>query len=122
MASLPRWGGETFINQLVIAANLDIEVVDWPAVTNTRKQEKVGALRGLVGDLSMINDALQILSPLGLLRQNVRLLRLVRGSRRTAIAGGPGFAPWLGATPATRSAFARGKTRRRINPGRDARR
>jgi glycosyltransferase involved in cell wall biosynthesis len=122
MASLPRWGGETFINQLVIAANLDIEVVDWPAVTNTRKQEKVGAFRGLVGDLSMINDALQILSPLGLLRQNVRLLRLVRGSRRPAIAGVRGFAPWLGATPATRSAFARGKVRRRINPGRDARR
>jgi glycosyltransferase involved in cell wall biosynthesis len=121
MAELPRWGGETFINQLVIAANLEIEVVDWPGVTNTRKQDKVGALRGLVGELSMINDALQVLSPLGLLRQNVRLLRLVRGTRRTAIAGGRGFGPWLAAAPAMRSALARGKPRRRIAPGRDAR-
>ncbi len=121
MATLPRWGGETFINQLVIAANLNIEVIDWPGVTNTRKQEKVGALRGLAGDLSMISDALQILSPFGLLRQNVRLLRLVRGSRRPTMTGVRGFGPWLGGTPATRSALVRSKTRRRIDPGRSAR-
>jgi glycosyltransferase involved in cell wall biosynthesis len=120
MAGLPRWGGETFINQLVIAANLDIEVVDWPGVTNTRKHDKVGTLRGLVGDLRMINDALQILSPLGVLRQNVRLLRLVHGSRWPMAVGGRGFGPWLGGTPATRSAFARGK-RRPIVRGRNAR-
>ena len=85
LAGLPRWGGETFINQLVIAAALKIEVVDWPGVANTRKQQKVGALRGLVGDLSMINDALQVLSPFGLIRQNVRMLRPHSG---VAPAGG----------------------------------
>lgn len=121
MAALPRWGGETFINQLVIAANLHIEVVYWPGVANTRKHEKVGALRGFVGDLSMINDALQILSPLGLLRQNVRLLRLVRGARRSVAIGGSGFAPWLQGVPATRSALARGRSGRRIARGRDLR-
>jgi glycosyltransferase involved in cell wall biosynthesis len=121
MADLPRWGGETFINQLVIAANLDIEVVDWPGVTNTRKHDKVGALRGFVGELSMINDALQVLSPLGLLRQNVRLLRLVRGPRRTIAIGGRGFAPWFAGTPATRSALARSRSGRRMQRGRDAR-
>ena len=121
MAGLPRWGGETFINQLVIAANLDIEVVYWAGVANTRKHEKVGAFRGLVGDLSMINDALQVLSPLGLLRQNVRLLRLVRGSRRSTAVGGSGFAPWLHGAPATRSALARGRASRRMARGRDAR-
>ena len=121
MAELPRWGGETFINQLVIAANLDIEVVDWPGVANTRKHDKVGALRGLVGDLHMINDALRLLSPLGLLRQNMRLLRLVRGPRRTLSIGGRGFAPWFPAAPATRSAMARSRPGRRVARGRDAR-
>jgi glycosyltransferase involved in cell wall biosynthesis len=121
MADLPRWGGETFINQLVIAANLDIEVVDWPGVANTRKHDKVGKLRGLFGDLSMINDALQILSPLGLLRQNVNLLRLVRGSPRLTALGGSSYAPWL-PRPATRSALARGRSGRRLERGRDARR
>jgi len=121
MAGLPRWGGETFINQLVIAANLDIEVVYWAGVANTRKHEKVGAFRGLVGDLRMINDALQVLSPLGLLRQNVRLLRLVRGSRRSTAIGGSGFAPWLQGAPATRSALARSRAGRRMDRGRDAR-
>ena len=121
MASLPRWGGETFINQLVIAANLDIEVVYWAGVANTRKHEKVGAFRGLVGDLRMINDALQVLSPLGLLRQNVSLLRLVRGPRRTIAVGGRGFGPWLAGTPAVRSALARGRASRRMDRGRHIR-
>jgi glycosyltransferase involved in cell wall biosynthesis len=121
MAGLPRWGGETFINQLVIAANLDIEVIYWPGVANTRKHDKVGALRGLVGDLSMINDALQVLSPLGLLRQNVRLLRLVRGPRRASAVGGRGLGPWLAGTPAVRAALARSRGGRRVDRGRDAR-
>jgi glycosyltransferase involved in cell wall biosynthesis len=121
MAGLPRWGGETFINQLVIAANLDIEVVYWPGVANTRKQDKVGTLRGLVGELSMINDALQVLSPLGLLQQNVRLLRLVRGARRPIAADARGFTPWFGGVPARRSALASGKARRRLGRGGDAR-
>jgi glycosyltransferase involved in cell wall biosynthesis len=77
MATLPRWGGETFINQLVIDAKLKIEVVDWPGVSNIRKYQKVGRLRGLLEELRMINDALRVLSPLGLARQNLGLLKLV---------------------------------------------
>jgi hypothetical protein len=120
MAGLPRWGGETFINQLVIAANLNIEVVYWPGVANTRKHEKVGAFRGLVGDLSMINDALQVLSPIGLLRQNVRLLRLVRGSRRAIVFRWDRVPPWLPGVPAARSALPRARPRRSLSRGRDA--
>lgn len=81
MASLPRWGGEIFINQLVIDANLKIEVVDWPGVSNVRKYRKIGSIRGMLAELQMINDALHVLSPLGLVRQNIGLLKLVNRAR-----------------------------------------
>ena len=77
MATLPRWGGETFINQLVIDAKLKIEIVDWPGVSNIRKYQKVGRIRGLLAELRMINDALRVRSLLGLARQNVGLLKLI---------------------------------------------
>jgi glycosyltransferase involved in cell wall biosynthesis len=82
MAALPRWGGETFINELVVSANLRIEVVDWPGVSNIRKYRKVGVVQGAMAELRMINDALQILSPIGLVRQNIGLLRLVNRAPR----------------------------------------
>jgi glycosyltransferase involved in cell wall biosynthesis len=77
MAGLPRWGGETFINQLIIDARLRIEVVDWPGVANIRKYRKVGPVRGVLAELRMVHDALQVLSPLDLARQYVGLLKLV---------------------------------------------
>ncbi len=76
MATLPRWGAEAFINRLIIAAKLRIEVVDWQGVDNIRKYRKVGRLHGLLAELRMINDALQVLSPIGLVRQNIELLKL----------------------------------------------
>ncbi|HZZ36318.1 MAG TPA: glycosyltransferase family 2 protein [Caulobacteraceae bacterium] len=84
MATLPRWGGETFINELVVGANLRIEVVDWPGVSNIRKYRKVGLVQGAMAELRMINDALQVLSPIGLVRQNIGLLRLVNRAPRAS--------------------------------------
>jgi glycosyltransferase involved in cell wall biosynthesis len=78
MESLPRWGGEAFINDRISRQRLSIAVVDWPAVLNIRKYQKVGFWRGLRSELGMIGDALRVLSPWGVLRQNVALLRLVR--------------------------------------------
>lgn len=94
MATLPRWGGEAFINQLIIEAKLPIEIVHWPGVTNIRKYQKMGRLRGLLAELRMVESALQILSPLALAGQVIGLRNLVVRSR-------PGFAkttrarPWL---------------------------
>jgi glycosyltransferase involved in cell wall biosynthesis len=85
LLTLPRWGGETFINQLIIDARLPIEIVDWPGVSNVRKYRKVGPLRGMLAELGMIGDALRVLSPLGLARQNLGLLNLV-ARPRTALA------------------------------------
>jgi glycosyltransferase involved in cell wall biosynthesis len=76
--SLPRWGGEAFINGLITRDKLSIAVVDWPGVFNIRKFHKVGRWRGLVEEVRMTLDALRVLSPAGVVSQNLKLLRLVR--------------------------------------------
>jgi glycosyltransferase involved in cell wall biosynthesis len=83
MERLPRWGGEAFINDLIIREGLSIAVVDWPRVFNVRKYTKVGLIRGLFAELAMVGDAVRVLSPWGAVRQNLQLLRLVRRGRRS---------------------------------------
>jgi glycosyltransferase involved in cell wall biosynthesis len=78
MAHLPRWGGEAFINNLIIRDQLSIAVVDWPAVFNIRKYMKVGRIRGVIEELVMVGDAFRVLSPWGTVRQNLALLKLVK--------------------------------------------
>jgi glycosyltransferase involved in cell wall biosynthesis len=78
MERLPRWGGEAFINSLITRDKLSLAVVDWPGVFNIRKFHKVGRWRGLVEELGMAADALRVLSPWGVLRQNLALLALVK--------------------------------------------
>jgi glycosyltransferase involved in cell wall biosynthesis len=80
MEDLPRWGGEAFINDLIIRQGLSIAVVAWPMVFNIRKHDKLGIWRGMVAELAMVGDALRVLSPWGVLRQNLALLKLVRRS------------------------------------------
>ena len=78
MMELPRWGGEVFINQKIINQGLRVSVVDWRNVSHTPKGQKVGAWQGVIGELGMMGDALRLLSPLGVVRQNMALLRLVQ--------------------------------------------
>jgi hypothetical protein len=78
MEHLPRWGCEAFINDLIIEKGLSVAVVDWPTVFNTPKTAKRGAWQGVVGELEMIRDAVGFLSPMGVVRQNLALLMLVR--------------------------------------------
>jgi glycosyltransferase involved in cell wall biosynthesis len=78
MMLLPRWGGEVFINQRIIEEGLRVSVVDWRNVSHTPKKHKVGAWQGVIGELGMMGDALRLLTPLGVLRQNMALLRLVQ--------------------------------------------
>ena len=78
MEYLPRWGCEAFINDLIIQEGLSIAVVDWPTVFNTSKSSKRGRWQGMVGELEMIRDAVGFLSPMGVVRQNLALLMLVR--------------------------------------------
>ncbi len=78
MQRLPRWGGEAFMNERIIRRRLALAVVDWPNVINVRKYAKFGAVRGVLSELAMMRDALQVLSPIGVVRQNLALLRLRR--------------------------------------------
>jgi glycosyltransferase involved in cell wall biosynthesis len=78
MMNLPRWGGEVFINQKIINQGLRVSVVDWRNVSHTPKGQKVGAWQGVIGELGMMGDALRLLTPLGVVRQNMALLRLVQ--------------------------------------------
>lgn len=89
MERLPRWGGEAFINNLIIREGLSIAVVDWPRVFNIRKYKKLGHWRGLTAELAMITDAFRVLSPWGVVRQNLALLRLVRRGRVRAFRPAP---------------------------------
>jgi glycosyltransferase involved in cell wall biosynthesis len=81
MERLPRWGGEAFINNLIIRERLSIAVVRWRDVFNIRKYKKLGRWRGMLAELSMIGDAFRVLSPWGTVQQNLALLRLVKRPR-----------------------------------------
>jgi hypothetical protein len=78
MERLPCWGGEVFMNRLIIARHLRVAVVRWQNVFNVRKFHKVGFWRGIFEELGMIWDALRVISPLEAFRQNFALLALMR--------------------------------------------
>jgi glycosyltransferase involved in cell wall biosynthesis len=84
MQRLPRWGGEAYLNGLIVRDRLPIAVVDWPGVFNIRKIHKIGRWRGMLEELTMTGDALKVLSPLGLVSQNLGLLRLRQSPPRRA--------------------------------------
>ncbi len=86
MQALPRWGGEAFMNARIIKAGLTLAVVRWPAVINVRKYAKLGRWRGFLSEVAMIRDALQVLSPIGVVRQNLGLLRLIKAHPARAAA------------------------------------
>lgn len=81
MQKLPRWGGEVFMNEIFIRQGCRIAVVRWRRVLNIRKYQKVGAWRGALAEVKMIADATRVLTPFGLITQNLKLLKQV--NRRT---------------------------------------
>jgi glycosyltransferase involved in cell wall biosynthesis len=89
MKRLPRWGGEVYMNEIFIRQNCRIAVVKWPRVVNIRKYEKAGLWRGTLAEARMISDAVSVLTPFGVVRQHLAMLKLVR--RRTWSARVKGF-------------------------------
>jgi glycosyltransferase involved in cell wall biosynthesis len=88
MQRLPRWGGEVYMNEIFIRRGCRIAVVRWPRVLNIRKYEKTGFWRGAMAELKMIADAAAVLTPFGLVRQNLDMLKLVnRTSWRARMRG-----------------------------------
>jgi glycosyltransferase involved in cell wall biosynthesis len=78
---LPRFGVEAYINERIIDEQLSIAVVALDNVINTRKAVKVGRWRGTLEDWATALDVLRVISPLGVVRQNYRMLALARFAR-----------------------------------------
>jgi glycosyltransferase involved in cell wall biosynthesis len=88
MQRLPRWGGEVFMNEIFIRQGCRIAVVRWRRVLNIRKYQKVGAFRGAWAEAKMIADATRVLTPFGLITQNLKLLKQVnRRSWKSRVMG-----------------------------------
>lgn len=82
MAQMPRWSGEVFMNERIIHRRLRVAIVDWSGVSHTPKRLKAGPWRGAMDDLRMVGDALKMLTPAGVIRQNLALLELARPKTR----------------------------------------
>jgi glycosyltransferase involved in cell wall biosynthesis len=78
---LPSFGIEVYINKRVIDDQLSIAVIAFDNVVNTRKVVKEGRWRGTLADWRTARDVLRVLSPLAVVRQNHRMLALVRSKR-----------------------------------------
>lgn len=76
LATLPPFGFEVFLNQLLVRAGLRLAVVEWPDVASPLKHRKHGLWRGLRGDAGMIADMLRTHGPATLARQIMQMRRL----------------------------------------------
>lgn len=72
--ALPRFGFEVFLNRLLIAADMPVAIVPWPAVASPSKASKRGWLAGIKADIAMMADIFHTITPLESLRQ-IRALR-----------------------------------------------
>ena len=75
LPGLPRFGLETWLNGICVAARSRIAVVPWDGVDSPIKARKHGLLRGVVGDIGMLSDIFRSASPLQLLRQIISMRR-----------------------------------------------
>jgi glycosyltransferase involved in cell wall biosynthesis len=86
--ALPRFGIEVFMNKRIIAARAPVAVVDWPAVTQSRKTEKLGWWRGVRAEWRMVFDLMDAVYPIELLSQTMRLAALrLRADDAALLAG-----------------------------------
>lgn len=73
---LPKFGIESYMNQLIITRSMRVAVVRWQEVTHMRKADKHGFIKGTLGDLKMSLDVLRVLSPWAIIKMNRALIKL----------------------------------------------
>jgi glycosyltransferase involved in cell wall biosynthesis len=73
---LPRFGIEVVMNRRIISERLPIAVVRWSGVTQARKTEKLGLVRGLRAEWRMLRDLMHATYPMELVSQSWHLLAL----------------------------------------------
>ncbi len=72
---LPKFGIESYMNQLIIKRRMRLAVVKWKEVTHMRKADKYGFIKGTLGDLKMSLDVLRVLSPWAVIQMNRALIK-----------------------------------------------
>lgn len=73
---LPSFAIESFFNQVLIDNSHRIKIVKWKDVITPRKSTKTGFWKGVLGDVKMIKEIVQLVSVKGVIEQNYRMHKL----------------------------------------------
>ena len=73
---LPKFGLEVFINNIIIKRQYRIKIVNWPNVESPLKFKKYGWYMGIKGDIFMIFDIINTISPFRILYQIISMKKL----------------------------------------------
>ena len=82
IARLARFGFESYLNRLALRAKLRIKIVFWKNVESPWKYQKMGLVRGVLGDVRMI---LNILSTISVFEVVYQFIKLRSGRQRKAL-------------------------------------
>ncbi len=74
--TLPKFGLEVFINNIIIERKFRIKVVNWPNVSSPVKSSKYGFWVGVWGDIFMIFDIIKTVSPFKVLYQILKMRKM----------------------------------------------
>ncbi len=86
--SVPRFGFEVFVNEILRKEPIVVGIVRWPNVISPVKAQKRGISAGIGQDIGMVADILRTIGVLTALRQMAYLWRITRRSRVLAPARG----------------------------------
>ena len=73
--TLPAWGLEVFLNNLFIERGCRIKVVRWDNVISPLKHRKHGVMKGLAGEMRMLNNIVETISLSGTPMQISAMIR-----------------------------------------------
>lgn len=74
--TLPKFGLEVFINDIIIKREFRIKIVNWSDVESPLKEKKYGWYKGIKGDVFMIFDMIKTVSVFRLLYQVIKMKKL----------------------------------------------
>jgi glycosyltransferase involved in cell wall biosynthesis len=76
LKKLQNFGLESFLNSIVIREKYKIKIVPWAEVSHARKSDKVGVIRGFLGDFKMVIQIIKTIGISGIISQILGLRRL----------------------------------------------
>ena len=86
--SLPRFGFEVFVNEILRKEPMVVGIVRWPGVDSPVKVRKRGFRAGVRQDIGMMADILRTIDVVTALRQMAYLWRITRRTRSMALMRG----------------------------------